>query len=150
MFINLYSCPNMSNWGKFFEFQLASESSQVLCPGSKGSVKGPRAHSGDQVLNLVPKCFQRAFLCPLSPYLVLLEAQLGTIYPCSISFMKKKIACYIPKRQPLYDMIWGQFDQRKIALKFMQSHEPLGPNRYELNISNEVLNIHFGQGAAEL
>ena len=36
------------------------------------------------------------------------------------------------------------------TLKFIQTPWALSPNRYEIDLLNEVLNVDFGQGAAKI
>ena len=49
-----------------------------------------------------------------------------------------------------YALFLGYFDPLKLHLKVMQPLVSLAPNRYELDLLNEVIKIHFGQGAAKI
>ena len=49
-----------------------------------------------------------------------------------------------------YVVILGYFDPLKLQLKVMPHPWLSGSKRYELDLSNDVLNIHFGQRAAKI
>ena len=61
-----------------------------------------------------------------------------------------QLGTLIPSQFAFYVVIWGYFDCLRYPLKLYYAHGLLAPNRYELDLSNEVLNIHFGQGTAKI
>ena len=60
------------------------------------------------------------------------------------------MASLIPERSQLYDMIRGYFDVRKIDLNAIPCLGLLAPNRYELDLSKDMMYELVEQGASKL